>query len=310
MLDNKLIKSNLKNPNNLHPLKIFQKKQQKKHLTYFIICFLIIVSFICSLTIMVAIYFKNWENQLVIKISEKIPLPVLVVGKNIIWLNDYYKELFAVRNFYQKQYPLYSITDNQIKYQVLDKLIKQEFIEEAGKKYQLSINNYELDQEIKNIEQNFPGQDFNQLIREVFGWDFNEFVERVIKISILTEKLNNFFLNQKDFQLPSKTKINNLQNQLKNGVTFSELGEEIGWFREEDLDNNIFEKLKNLSIGQISEIIETASGYFILKLENKIVLEDQQIGYQLNQIFVKKYDLTDYLQEQFQKIKIYRFINI
>lgn len=299
-----------KYPNQIHPLFTHQKNQKIKNYTSFVILFLIIIIFISSLIILLGIYYWQWENKNVIKLSEKFPLPVLLVGKNFIWLNDYYKDLIALTNFNKYQYPGTELPQIELKKQIITKLIDREIIEETAKKYNINVSEDEINQEIAKIETTTPNQNLNDLTINIFGWSFLDFKERVIKFEILANKLNDFILKNNQWQQLSREEINNIENQLNAGVDFDSFGQTAGWFTKEDLGDELYNKLNGLSIGQNTSIIETNYGYYIFKLENKTNLTNNQESYELSQIFVKKFDLSDFLQEKIEQTKIYRFIKI
>ncbi len=293
-----------------HPLKDHQQKQRIKKYSLTIILFLTVIIFFSFLIISTGIYYWQWDNQIIINLSKKLPLPAAMVGKDFIWLSDYYKDLTALINFYQYQNPNLEVSKNDLKKQVLFKLIEKKLIENAAKNFNISVSNNEIDQEISLIAKNTIAEDINNLTLKIFGWDFAEFKDRVIKFDILANKVNEYLLNNQQWQQENYAKITLIKSQLDNGVDFNNFGEYVGWFSEEDLGEDPFNNIKNLSIGQITSIIETNFGYYIFKLDDKMKLANNQESYELSQIFVKKFDLTEYLFEKINQIKIYRFISI
>jgi len=293
-----------------HPLKDHQQKQRIKKYSLIILLFLSIIVFFSFLIISTGIYYWQWDNQLIINLSKKLPLPAALVGKDFIWLSDYYKDLTALINFYQYQNPNLEVSKSDFKKQILFKLIEKKLIENAAENFNISVSNGEIDQEISLIAKNPLNEDINNFTLKIFGWNFAEFKDRVIKFDILANKVNEYLLNNPEWQQKNFTKITIIKNQLDNDMDFNNFGEYAGWFSEEDLGKDLFDKIKNLSIGQITSIIETNFGYYIFKLDNKTKLANNQESYELSQIFVKKFDLNDYLFEKINQIIIYRFISI
>jgi len=297
-------------PTSSHPLLAYQKKKGTKRLINFLIIFLITVTFFCSLAIINGVYYQNWDSKIVVKISQFLPLPVVIMNNNVVYLRDYFKELSAINIFYQQQYPDQTLPQENLRMQVLTKLIEETIIKNVAAKLNIAVTNDDLLLETNKIKELAPNQDLDSLTMTAFGWNFQDFSERVLKYEILVNKLNDYFSTDQTYQAQKQQLINDIYNQVTNGEDFNNYAENLGWYTDEQISPIILEKLQQLAVGQISEIFELTNGYYILQLNNKLALSDGTNSYEIKQIFVNKYNLSDYLQAERQKLKIFRFINI
>lgn len=303
---------NLKNYNSplIHPINLQKTSQKKAKYRNFIIIFIFLVILSSFFIMLIGIYYKNWENSYVINLSKKIPLPAMLIGKNFILLENYYNDLQALKIFYNNQHPDAPIPVADLKKQVFYKLINQTLIEKAAKSFSINVTAEEINKEVDTIKNLNPSQNIDDLTQESFGWTFSEFIDRVIKFELTANKLNQYFLNSTDYQKDNKQKIEENFIYLQNGGDFDKIGETIGWLTSEQMGSQIFSQIENFSVGEYSNVIETNNGYYLIKLTNKLEITDKTTTYELSQIYVKKFDLNDFLSEQLKQTKIYRFINI
>jgi hypothetical protein len=295
------------------PAKIVQKhamaeyhQSAKKNKFFSLIVILIIsVIFFSFLFVAVSIYYWRWENPLLSKLSQVLPLPVALVNNNYIWLNEYNNDLTALTRYYARQNLAEEFTANDLKIIVLNKLVEKKLISQIADKLKITVSSEEQAEATKIIRQSGSSQDLDKLTEEMFGWNFNDFVNNILKYDILTEKINVYLANSKDWQKNSLNKITAYDQEIKKGTNFESLGLYLGWAGYDELPAIIMGQVKGLSVGQTTEILEDRNGYYIFKLENKLPEENR---YELSHVFVKKYDLNDYLQLLGENVKIYTFI--
>jgi peptidyl-prolyl cis-trans isomerase SurA len=124
----------------------------------------------------------------------------------------------------------------------------------VGKKYkdQININKESLR---KQIDKNFT----SDLINE---YELSEIVFQINDGENLEKKLNiiKISINEKGF--------NNTANIYSKSDS-SKFGGNLGWVAEKNLSKNIVQIIKDLKIGEISEPIKIASGFLVLKIDNK-----------------------------------------
>ena len=140
------------------------------------------------------------------------------------------------------------------------------------------------------------------------GWQqlvVNKFRSQIIIQEIEIERIHNslknnigkneFFIehiflsfeNRKKEQVLEK--IKNLNDQIKKGADFLSISKQfsdsysgkigqIGWMTETDLDINIYNKIKEMKIDEISEPIEGVKGYYLIRIKERRVIGEEMIN--------------------------------
>lgn len=191
----------------------------------------------------------------------------------------------------------------------------------------LKSKNLELKMVKKKIYVEFL---WNSLIYNKYGKtisiDENKIRKKVLEIS-KKEKEKNFLLYELIYDIEDASKLNDKTSKIKKSIKdigfestvsifsiseTSKLGGKIGWINEAQISNIIFENIKNLKKGEISNPIKTMNGYMLLLLkdikysEKKININDEiknMINYETNEK-LKSFSLL-----HFNKVKINQKIN-
>jgi len=293
-----------------HPLNLHRKKQNKKTATVIIVGFIIVAFVLSSLSILAGIYFWKWDNPTIEKLSKVVPLPIAYIDKHLIWLDDFYIDLNALKKFYSKEYAEDQLPITELKLQTYYKLIEKEIILDFADENNLKATDEEISQQISVISQQSEDQSLDELTQDMFGWSFENFVERVIKYQILANKTNSFILNSQEWQVQPYSQIQDYNQRLASGENFDDLSNYIGWFNEPDISDTILNQLKNTETGEYSDIIETDYGFYIIKVIDTLETSDGTTNYELSQILVKKNDLGTYVETKLKNSRLYKFINI
>ena len=125
-----------------------------------------------------------------------------------------------------------------------------------------------------------------------------------------------FFNKEKDLSLENKVQaiLQSIKNVGFNNTASiysisnsANLGGNIGWIDEENLSEKIIKELKNIKVGQFTNVINIGNNFLILKIEEKKtkkVEKDKKLI--LNQMmeFEKNKQLNQFSQIYFNKIKV------
>ena len=92
----------------------------------------------------------------------------------------------------------------------------------------------------------------------------------------------------------------------------SKLGGKIGWFETKSLSKKIYEKIKNLEINEVSDVIEIKNNLIFLKIDDiknvkKIIDKDKELQKLIT--IEKNKKLEDYSRIYFNRVKANYFIN-
>ena len=177
---------------------------------------------------------------------------------------------------------------------------------------------------ISDIENKMKVEFFwNRLILDIYNDQIKIDKNNLIKKINSTDEFKNeyllseiFFNKEKDLSLENKVQaiLQSIKNVGFNNTASiysisnsANLGGNIGWIDEENLSEKIIKELKNIKVGQFTNVINIGNNFLILKVEEKKtkkVEKDKQLI--LNQMmeFEKNKKLNQFSQIYFNKIKV------
>lgn len=154
------------------------------------------------------------------------------------------------------------------------------------------------DQEIKEFleQQKLDISQTKYFIAEIF-------IRNSLEAEILSNKIYKELNNGGNFKSFVK-QFSSSHSQENNG--------EIGWISKSDVNEKIYDSIKNLEINSYSEPVFIADGYYIFKLikkKNVSELKDNDINYARNRIFIRELETESkkYLMELRKKSFIERY---
>jgi len=306
------------------------KKTKVKILTA-VIAFLIFLV-IVIIAIFCLNYFFN-KNNPVSRVANKIlPFPVAWVGKNdLVTIKKVEENLSAVKNFYENQdfsaqglRVDFSTEDGKRRLaikekDVLNKIIEDEIIEKLANEKGIKITDEMVSQEIERIlsREGDEKQAEENLIK-LYGWDIENFKERVALPEMYKEKLAEKIYAETDFESYRK-KIEEAQLKLKNKNNFEEVAKEfsdgqsassggdLGWFTYKQIVPEVAEKVFSMEKGKISEVIQSQLGFHIVMLEDKKEESGSQ-KVKIKQIFFRAPSFADWFLKEGKKIPVKIFL--
>ena len=215
-------------------------------------------------------------------------------------------------------------SDYYIENDIENKIIKDFKINILSKKYNVFISDREVyDETKKYIEKFETKENLESFIKKYYGIDLKFFQEKYIKSYLLMHKLDLFLKNNKAINKNNINKIETAENKIKNeDINFytvaneynineelKESGGSIGWIEKKEL-LNAFEELKDIEIkkGLITNILKNNNGYYILKIDNFDDSEKENEFVKVSIIKIPTINLNEYLQKEFNNIRIKKYI--
>ena len=282
------------------------------------------------LAVVILLYGFGVENSFVKKTLRFLPFPAAIVSSTgYISIGELEGELFTVKNFYENQnfsnlgYRVdFSTEDGKKrlmikKRRLLNKLIENKIIEMLAKKRGLEVDKEIVSQEVdKSIEQYGKRDDVLENLKNLYGWNLQDFEEKVVKPDMYREKLTQLFRNDDESVVASKNKADAALAELKDNKDFEAVaskysegesakkGGDLGWLSTDQMIPEIALTAALLSKGSASNILETPLGFHIIKLEDKKIENDVEM-FKLRQVFVKAKNFSEWLMEEEKNIRIY-----
>lgn len=244
-----------------------------------------IISFFAYVTL--SLYKFNSSSTFLYRVTQVLPLPVAKAGSQLVDYENYLFELRHYKHYYESQLKLDFKTPegkeqlDAFKKQALDKVINDAYIKQLAEKYNLSVSDRELDEQIEIVRaQNRLGnseQVFEDVLKDYWGWSVDDF-RRTLRQQILAQKV------VATLDTATRERAEQALGELKSGKEFSDVakkysdeqatktrGGDFGNIERtnRDLTAKTVEALFNLKPGQYSEIINIGYSLEIVKnIEN------------------------------------------
>ncbi|MDD5039813.1 MAG: peptidylprolyl isomerase [Patescibacteria group bacterium] len=255
--------------------------------------------------------------------SEIIRVAAVVDGATILY-SDFISDLATMKYFYSAQSDTVKPpSDVLLSKQILTRLVRQKFLDSAAKQLGITPTSGELDAEyVKLISVVGSSDELETQIKELYNWSTTEFKSKALLPYLTRQKITNYLDNDASFNKTAKEKIETIQKLLSTTTkTFEELADLYG----EDIDakagGSLGTVIKGQTIsefetaafalqdGQVSNIVDTAYGYHLIKVLSHSMSSDNVEQIDVKHIFIRKKDVDDWLIEQLKDKVISVYIN-
>lgn len=272
-------------------------------------------------------------KKIAAKVAEVVPFPAALVDyTHFVYLDDVEKNLASLENFYRHQSDDLSKEGLRIdfttpegmkrleikKREILDKLVEDKIIEILAKKRGISISKKDIDNAVAvEIAKYGTLSDIENDLLVSYGWDLNDFKQRVVLPTAYKEALSAYVSNEKATENSiSKTKIDKAKKELDGGKDFAQVskeysdgaskekGGELGWVKKDQVLPEIKDALFGSEPYKNGSIIESSIGFHIIEIEDRKKEKEGDDVLQLRQIFVAKNTFADWLDSQKKQMNI------
>ncbi|MFZ5365233.1 MAG: foldase protein PrsA [Patescibacteria group bacterium] len=293
------------------------------HPVFFIL--LILVCLVCLILASGLLSYKlGTKNAYLRTLTAIVPYPAAVVNWDIIDLATYNEESEVLENLVIKQQgEVTAETRADIRSDVLDKLIQEKIIMQLANKFGVKLSDSDIEAEKQKIidEVGETKEELNTKLQDAYGWDFDTFFDKVIKVSVYQQKVSEQFYQDdartKDAEKQAKDvlrlvkkgdeQFQDLAKKYSQDTRTAQLGGELGWVSRGDLPAAVEQAAFGMEIGDVSDLIKAESGYHIIKIgDKKIEGENQEVF--VYDMFFPFPTFEDYLKDYIISSKVYRFV--
>ena len=276
----------------------------------------------------VGIYRFGWSGEVVTKITKVVPYPAAFVNWRTVRYSDYADDVETLKIFFASQGEDLGAAipdDQEMKKQVLDRLIKNQLSYQLAKKYGIKIYDNDLEKEIqKIIDQGESRENVEQTLQQQYGWGIEEFKEKVLKPYLAQQKLQEAISKDETLNQEAKKKAEDVLAEVKKGEkSFEDLAKEygedataedggdLGYFGKGTMVQAFETAAFSLGMGEISDLVLTEYGYHIIKVVEQVKDDTGEVTeVRASHILIKTKSLEDFLTEEMAKAKIWQCVKI
>ena len=193
------------------------------------------------------------------------------------------------------------------------------FIKGIAKNKGLEVTAAELDG-FKN--QLLAEEGVDELVSELYGWNLDEYADRVLKPLALAQKVEADYYDS-DLLKSLQAQMDGYVVELaKDPGRFEEIASQVnddstkfvdgdlGWFSLGDMVPEFEAALLDLEPGFVSQVVETRFGLHLIKLEEKLINDANQTTFHARHIFKQVPPFADYLDEEIKKATVITLIRL
>lgn len=207
--------------------------------------------------------------------------------------------------------------------ELLNIFLEQIAIERLVHSFGKGITNEEVDQGVnRNVEEYGSRENLEKKLRELYNWDVETFKQIIVKPSLYRERAQQIFRNREEKEKDERAyvKIEKAKAKLDEGTSFEEVAREysegitaqdggrFGWISlGELLEPEVSRTLLSLSVGSVSEIIESDLGYHIIMVHDT-KKDSTGVLYDMSQIFIQKETFAQWVESAIKDLHVSLFV--
>ena len=290
------------------------------------------------------VYAKTATDKFSLAVARTLNLRAVKVGNEKISYISYAEDLKAIHTMhdYDKRQrdagagrarrPGADLTVEQMTDQVLWRLVNNLLVDDAAKKYGVTVEDKDVQTLKAQMLQQFKDEAAaNEELTMRYGWDMSVYEKKVMRPFILQTKLAQKLKDDPKVKEDLKTKAEKVLEEVKNGGDFAELAKEyntdstgerggdLGWFGKGDMVPEFEKAAYSLKKGEVyPTLVESVYGYHIIKLDDrKVEKVNNEKGQTVSvekarasQVLFRFPDLLSYLDKAAKDGNIYLYLKV
>lgn len=241
-------------------------------------------------TVAAGVYTAHWESSFVSRVARAVPLPALSVNGHWRPYSEYLDAVSTLDYSLSKPSVLQASgyttkpSPPELRTMVLDRMAKEQIVIDLANKRGVRVAKADVDAEMARLtQQTGNSADVEAQIKELYRWDVATFRKKVIEPYVLRQKLQDNIAADKDINASKANQASQLLDRVKNGKedfqavarqvnedATRNTGGEMGVFGKGERDPAIEEAAFAMQPGDISDVIRTLNGFYLIKLVDKI----------------------------------------
>lgn len=290
------------------------------------------------------VYAKNSTDKFSLAVAGALNLPAVEVANEKIAYTAYVDDLKAIHTMrdYDKaqrdggaapdRSPGADLTEEQMSDQVLWRLVNNLLVNDAAKKYDVTVEDKDVEDLKTQMLQQFKDiEAAEQELTKRYGWNMSVYEQKVMRPFILQTKLAKKLKDDAKMKEELKAKAEQVLQEVKNGGDFAALakqynedstgerGGDLGWFGKGEMVPEFEQAAYSLKKGEVyPTLVESVYGYHLVRLDDrkteKVKNEKGQTvsveRVRASQVLFRFTDLLSYLEKAAKNGKIKLYLNI
>ncbi|HLD17676.1 MAG TPA: peptidyl-prolyl cis-trans isomerase [Patescibacteria group bacterium] len=268
-----------------------------------------------------AVYTLPVSDPLVRRLTTVFPYPIALVGKEAIRFHDLYMHWDAAsRSLAQEREgnPQEDLPDVSPE-ELLDVLVQQLVLRQLAQTYGLSVSSVEVTTFLEPvIADSGSDEAFWNNVHDRLGWDKETFIRQVAEPFVLGQKTEEAVKKDSQRQAPFRQEAEAALARIRRGEDFEVVASQVNKTGEvagsgEDfvsadvLPAEIASAAAALEKGAVSDVVETADAFFVLRLIDR---GDPAAAptYRLEALVVEKVGLNQVMSDELSKARIRKWL--
>ncbi len=280
----------------------------------------------------VGMYVGHWESPIVKDVAKVLPVPALTVNGHWRSYSEYLDAVATLDYSFNQAAVLqasgYTVKPSaqELRTMVLDRMAKEEIINQVAKKRGVSVTKADIDAEMKKLaDQTGTEAQVAAQVQQLYKWDLATFRDKVIQPYLLRQHLQDNIsgdatinadpaaraqaalarvtTGKEDFQTVAKA--------INEDATKS-TGGDMGIYAKGEKDPLIEAAAFSLNVNETSNVIKALDGYYIIKVLEKIPADTKTSTPEkvhTAEIFIAVVPLDTWLYDQSKTQKVTLFLS-
>ena len=275
------------------------------------------------------VYGLGPNNQVVSALVKIVPYPAVIVNWQLVNYADWQSQSKVLKNFYVNQAaanPNITVpADTDIQRHVLERMIEKVILEQQARHYKIQVNDQELDVYMENLADELGSQAaLETQIETLYQWSLETFKQEIVRPLILKTQLASAIVADDRLSGTARQQAQSVLVEIEDGQkSFEDLakqygqdstaaeGGNLGYLKKGQLVTALDQVAFSLQVGEVSEIIQTQYGFHIIKVDEIVLDEQDQVDQvKVRHILIRGQDLSDFLQSVKNEAMIWRLVSI
>lgn len=275
----------------------------------------------------IGIYKYGWSGPATDVVVRTLPYPAALVNNNIIKYSEFTDDIKTLTRFYSKiggeQPDMVAPSEEEIRNNVMDRLIQNEVLKESAVKFGLSVSSQEIDDEFTKLaaQRGSESGSISEEIMDLYGWSVSQFKEKVLRPYLLQQKLAEALAEDEEMNQAAEDKAKEVLARAKAGEDFAALaaefsddisnaksGGELGWFSRGLMVPEFEEAAFALKAGEISDLVKTQFGYHIIMVSEVKETDGEVAEVRASHILIAGVNVDQYLKDAVEQADIKKMV--